>query len=265
MSRILVTNDDGVHAPGLLALADALSGAGDVLVVAPATNQTGASRAISLAGPVEVDEVELPGGRRAFAVGGTPVDCVRFALLGLAGDPPECVCSGINAGVNLGDDLTYSGTVAAAMEGLLEGLPSIAFSQQSLARSVRGWEGEFDYRALATFAGRLVPAVLERGLPDGVLLNVNGPGLLPGDVMGARVRPLGRRVFRVAAVSAPHDGGRRHYHLYDTGPDWHDEDGTDFAAIAEGCFAITPVHLDLTDRAALEALGSLDLDALARA
>lgn len=258
-----MTNDDGVHAPGLLALADALAAAHDVTVVAPATNQTGASRAISLAGPVEVDEVDMPGGRRAFAVGGTPVDCVRFALSGAAGELPEAVCSGINSGVNLGDDVTYSGTVAAAMEGLLEGLPSLAFSQQSLARSVRGWEGDFDYRALAAFAGRLLPVVLERGLPDGVLLNVNGPGVGPGELAGVRVCPLGRRVFRIAALEPPYDGARRHYRLYDTDPAEHDEEGTDFAAIAEGCIAITPVHLDLTDRAALEALGAMDLGALA--
>jgi 5'-nucleotidase len=258
--RILVTNDDGVDAPGLHALAEALGAVGDVIVVAPVRNQTAMARAITLAGNVIVDEVALPSGREAFAVDGTPVDCVRFALLGLAGEPPQLVASGINLGANLGDDVTYSGTVAAAFEGLLAGLPAVAFSQQSRRGGTSDWrpDGRFDFGALASFAGRLVARVAERGLPAGTLLNVNAPGRA-GEGCGVRATRLGRRTYRTTLELVERASGRRRYRLYDEDPSFHDEDGTDIGAIAAGCISVTPLHFDLTAHDALEDVESLGL------
>jgi 5'-nucleotidase len=259
--RILVTNDDGIACRGLLELAAALGSSGDVIVVAPATNMTAASRSITLQEEVLVDEVDLPDGSVGFAVAGTPTDCVRFALLGLAGDPPDVVVSGINQGANLGDDVGYSGTVAAAVEGLFGGVPAIAVSQQPLPgeRAFSASERSYDYAAVAAFTARLVDRVAERGLPPGTLLNVNAPS---GEVRGVRVTRLGRRIYRTTLELVSRASGRRQYRLYDDDPSYHREDGTDFTAIAEGCISVTPLHYDLTAHAAIETLSGWDLASL---
>jgi 5'-nucleotidase len=262
--RILVTNDDGVGSPGLLALADAVAPLGELLVVAPTTNQTAKARSISLQETVLVDEVELPGGRTAFAVDGTPVDCVRFAMLGLAGTPPEIVVAGVNQGANLGDDIGYSGTVAAAIEGLFAGLPAIALSQRAFGGGGSEWTGDrrFDYRAVAAFARALVERVATQGLPEGTLLNVNAPGVEPDDLQGVRVTRLGRRIYRTTLELESRTSGRRRYRLYDADPTYHAEDGTDFAAIADDCISVTPLHFDLTAHDAIEALEGWGLEQL---
>ena len=259
--RILVTNDDGIASRGLLELAAALGSAGDVTVVAPATNMTAASRSITLREEVLVDELDLPDGSVGFAVAGTPTDCVRFAMLGLAGEPPELVVSGINLGANLGDDVGYSGTVAAAVEGLFAGLPAIAVSQRSLP-GTREWDAEgrsFDYRAVASFTARLVEHITQHGLPQGTLLNVNAPGLTPDQLNGVRVTRLGRRIYRTTLELVSRQSGRRQYRLYDDDPSYHREDGTDFTAIADGCISVTPLHYDLTAHDAIETLTGWDL------
>jgi 5'-nucleotidase len=259
--RILVTNDDGIASRGLLELAAALGSAGEVTVVAPATNMTAASRSITLREEVLVDEVDLPDGSVGFAVAGTPTDCVRFAMLGLAGEAPELVVSGINQGANLGDDVGYSGTVAAAVEGLFAGLPAIAVSQRSLP-GTREWDLEgrtFDYRSVATFTARLVEHVAAEGLPPGTLLNVNAPGLPPDQLNGVRVTRLGQRIYRTTLELVSRDSGRRQYRLWDDDPSYHREEGTDFTAIAEGCISVTPLHYDLTAHAAIDTLAGWDL------
>jgi 5'-nucleotidase len=248
--RILLTNDDGVGSPLLAELATALDALGSVDVIAPAIDMTGVSRSLSLAGPIPVDETQLPDGRRAFAVGGTPADCVRFAALGLAGEPPDVVVSGPNLGINLGDDVAYSGTVAAALEGALLGFPAVAFSQQA------GEDGSYSAAALATFALRLVPLLASGALPPGVVINVNAPA---GAVAGVRVARLGRRRYRPQLrLTDEAADGRRHYRLYGEGPlRLEGEPGTDIAAVAEGFISLTPLRFDLYAEDALAPLTAL--------
>ena len=248
--RILVTNDDGVGSPLLPELASALAELGDVDVIAPASDMTGVSRSLSLGGPIAVDEIRLPDGRAAFAVLGTPADCVRFAALGLAGEPPDVVISGPNLGINLGDDVAYSGTVAAALEAALLGLPAAALSQQADA------EGGYEAGELCRFAARLVPLLASGSLPPGIVINVNAPA---GAVAGVRVAQLGRRRYRPKLRPSGEAGdGRRHYRLYGSGPLRLEGDpGTDIAAVAEGFIALTPLRFDLYAEDGLSALAAL--------
>jgi 5'-nucleotidase len=247
--RILLTNDDGVDSPLLADLASQLDALGVLDVIAPAGDMTGVSRSLSLAGPIAVDEIRLPDGRPAFAVGGTPADCVRFGALGLAGGTPDVVISGPNRGVNLGDDVAYSGTVAAALEAALLDLPAAALSQQA------GPGGDFDVSAIGRFALRLVPLLASGAVPPGVVINVNAPA---GPVSGVRIARLGRRRYRPELRPAGEaEGGRRHYRLYGNVPLLEGEPGTDIAAVADGCIAVTPLRFDLYAEDALAALAAL--------
>jgi 5'-nucleotidase len=248
--RILLTNDDGVEAPLLADLAARLDALGEVDVIAPASDMTGVSRSLSLHGPIAVDEIRLPDGRPAFAVSGTPADCVRFSALGLAGAKPDVVVSGPNRGFNLGDDVAYSGTVAAALEGALLGMPAAALSQQA------GPDGDFTAEELGRFTLRLVPLLASGALPLGVVINVNAPA---GDVAGVRVARLGRRHYRpVLRPAGEAEGGRRHYRLYGDAPlRLEGEPGTDIAAVAEGFISITPLRFDLYAEDALAPLAAL--------
>src|SRR6185503_10438120 len=182
--RVLLTNDDGITATGLNVMRRALLELPDVdlEVIAPDSNRSATGRAVTLRDPIWVEEVEFGDGTTGFATDGTPVDCVRFASLGLIEAPPELIVSGINHGANLGDDITYSGTVAAALEGILLGVPALAVSQ------VRGG----DFAQLAAFVARVVEELDDVPMPAGTLLNVNGPG---GEVSGARACRLGKRVY----------------------------------------------------------------------
>ena len=248
--RILLTNDDGVDSTLLADLATQLDALGEVDVIAPASDMTGVSRSLSLGGPIAVDEILLPGGRAAFAVAGTPADCVRFGALGLAGGTPDLVISGPNRGVNLGDDVAYSGTVAAALEAALLDLPAAALSQQGSP------DGSFDTAALGRFSLRLVPLLASGALPPGVVINVNAPA---GEVAGVRVARLGRRRYRPQLRPAGEaEGGRRHYRLYGQGAlGLEGEPGTDIAAVAEGFIALTPLRFDLYAEDALAPLTAL--------
>ena len=260
MTHILVTNDDGVDSPGLLALKQALEPQGRVSVIAPNRNRSAIGRGITIHNPLHVDEVRLADGSEALATDGTPVDCVRFAALGLLGDRPDLIVSGINLGLNLGDDVTYSGTVAAAFEGILLGLPAIAVSCHAVDERLDQWDGEaYDFRAVAGFAARLVPVVQREGFPKRVLLNVNGPGRVPEAVTGARVTRLGRRIYDDQLVLEATEGSRRRYTIYGGNPSWQREEGTDFAAIERGEISITPLHFDLTDIDGIDALERLSL------
>jgi len=251
--RVLLTNDDGITATGLNALRRALLELPDVEleVIAPDSNRSATGRAVTLRDPIWVEEVEFGDGTIGFATDGTPVDCVRFASLGLTDSPPELIVSGINHGANLGDDITYSGTVAAALEGIMLGIPAVAVSLVS----------GHDFEPLARFVARMVDELDQVPMPDGTLLNVNGPG---GQVKGACACRLGKRVYNDKMELTEEEGGRRRYRLYGQEPGYQHEDGTDFAAIAEGLIAVTPLHFDLTDQAGVEELAGFDLERLLR-
>jgi 5'-nucleotidase len=251
--RVLLTNDDGITATGLNALRRALLELPDVEleVIAPDSNRSATGRAVTLRDPIWVEEVEFGDGTTGFATDGTPVDCVRFASLGLTDSPPELIVSGINHGANLGDDITYSGTVAAALEGIMLGIPAIAVSLAS----------GHDFEPLARFVARMVDELDEVPMPDGTLLNVNGPG---GQVKGACACRLGKRVYNDKMELTEEEGGRRRYRLYGQEPGYQHEDCTDFAAIADGLIAVTPIHFDLTDQAGVEELAGFDLERLLR-
>ena len=251
--RVLLTNDDGITATGLNAMRRALLELPGVNleVIAPDSNRSATGRAVTLRDPIWVEEVEFGDGTTGFATDGTPVDCVRFAALGLIEAPPDLIVSGINHGANLGDDITYSGTVAAALEGIMLNIPAVAVSL------VRGG----DFLPLAAFVARLVDELDDVPMPDRTLLNVNGPG---GDVKGAAACRLGKRVYNDKMELTEEEGGRRRYRLYGEEPGYEHEAGTDFAAIAEGLIAVTPIHFDLTDQAGVEELAGFDLERLLR-
>src|SRR5438093_6007131 len=228
MSVVLLTNDDGVHAEGLAALGRAFAELGDAYIVAPEREQSACGHALTLHRPIR--PVQL--GERRFAVNGTPSDCVNLAVLGFLPAPPVLVVSGVNHGTNLGDDVTYSGTVSAAMEGILLGVPSIAVSL------VTG--GDF---AEAGRAARLVAArTLVEGLPPKTLLNVNVPADPP---KGIRVTRLGHRVYSGKIVEQIDPRGRTHYWIGGGEPVWDLLEGSDMQALNEGFVSVTPVYLDL--------------------
>ncbi len=232
---ILVTNDDGIHSAGLAALADALADLGEVFVIAPDREQSAVGHALTLHRPLRV----TPAGERKFAVNGTPSDCVNLGVLGLLRETPALVAAGINQGSNLGDDVTYSGTVSAAMEGTLLGVPSVAVSLQS---------PDLAYAESARIARLVAARVLVEGLPPRTLLNVNVPAAPP---KGIRLTQLGHRVYTEKIVEQTDPRGRAHYWIGAGPPQWDRSDGTDMAAIHEGYASITPLHLDLTSFGAL--------------
>jgi 5'-nucleotidase len=263
--KVLLTNDDGIGASGLHAMRRALLEVPGVelAVIAPDSNRSATARSITTRRPLWVEEIEFGDGTSGFATDGTPVDCVRFAALGLVEFEPELIVSGINHGANLGDDITYSGTVAAALEGIVLGIPAIAVSQQS-NRGALDFRvgGEFEFDQAAGFVARIVEELHRVPMPTGTLLNVNCPA---GDARGARACRLGRRVYRDRLeLEEEEEGGRRRYRIYGEDPDYHREEGTDFAAIAAGMIAVTPLHFDLTDVAGIESLAGFDLDGLLR-
>jgi 5'-nucleotidase len=266
MLDVLLTNDDGIEAEGLQALRSALLAVPGVhlAVIAPDGNRSAMARSITTRRPLWVEEISFADGTVGYATDGTPVDCVRLARLGLVEDfNAQLVVSGVNHGANLGDDITYSGTVAAALEGIVLGLPAIAVSQQSRARSLDfRYHGGFDFGIAASFVARLVERLEEVPMPSRTLLNINVPAGRPD---GIEVTRLGKRIYRDELKLAPHEDGsatRRRYWIYGADPGFHDERGTDLAAVAEGRIAVTPIHFDLTDRRGLEALRSFDLQGL---
>jgi 5'-nucleotidase len=258
---VLLTNDDGIEAAGLQALRRALVTVPEVqlAVIAPDGNRSAMARSITTRRPLWVQEVEFEDGRVGYATDGTPVDCVRLANLGLiAGFEADLVVSGINHGSNLGDDITYSGTVAAAFEAIVLGLPGIAVSQQSNSMELDFRAGSgFDFSVAASFTARLVVELQNMPLPAGTLLNVNVPGAAP---KGVSVAALGKRIYRdeLALVDEGSEG-RRLYRIYGDASYERDERGTDLAAVAAGEIAVTPIHFDLTDRDGLDALQRHDL------
>lgn len=241
--KILVTNDDGIHAPGITALARALEKIGEVAVVAPDRERSAASHALTLHHPLRAEKI-APG---RFAVDGTPTDCVNLGIHSLLDFHPDLVVSGINRGANIGDDVTYSGTVAAALEATLMGIPAFAVSLATL-------KPDADYSAAAEFASRLAQQVLANGLPPDTFLNVNVPNVAPGELKSAIVTVQGKRRYEGTIVDSVDPRGRSYYWIGTADLDFHDTKGTDFHAIKRGHVSVTPLHLDLTNHNALKLL-----------
>lgn len=248
--RILVSNDDGVHAPGIRALAEAMREVGKVFVVAPDRERSAASHSLTMDVPLRASRLEDD----VISVQGTPTDCILLALKGLLSEQPDLVVSGINRGPNMGDDVTYSGTIAAAMEATLLGVPSIAVSLD------RHESGRYDYRAAASIARALALMVLERGLPAGTLLNVNVPNVPPSDVLGVEIARQGKQIYEDAIVEKTDPRGRRYYWIGGQLTSWETETHTDYAAVSQRRVSITPIQLDLTDYRAMEVLRDWPID-----
>ena len=265
--HVLLTNDDGIQATGLNAMRRALLEVPDLelSVIAPDSNRSATARSITTRKPLWVDEIEFGDGTTGYATDGTPVDCVRFAALGLVESKPDLIVSGINHGSNLGDDITYSGTVAAALEGIVLGIPAIAVSQQAEAgivdfRAGREWEKR-DFEKAASFAARMVEELERIPMPEGTLININVPA---GDVRGATACRLGKRIYRDRLELAEEERAAAATRSTAAIPTTSVETGTDFAAIADGLIAVTPLHFDLTDQAGVEELAGFDLQGLLR-
>lgn len=258
--RILLTNDDGIDSPGLRALAAALATVGDVVVVAPATNQSAVARGITIRDALEVERMEVDGAVEAYALTGTPVDCVRFAEVGVDGGRPDVVVSGANLGVNLGDDVTYSGTVAAAMEGVLLGLPALAVSQQPSTGEIHHIaDGDYDFADAQTIVPALTAALGRGELGVDVILNLNVPR---PQTRGVRVARLGRRIWGDQIELIEEQGARQRFRLYTADSDYHREAGTDFEAIADGYASLTALHVDPHHPRGEELLLALRVDGL---
>jgi 5'-nucleotidase len=233
--NILVTNDDGIFAPALQALKRELTRLGRVVIVAPDRDQSATSHSLTLHRPFRIQRHE----EDVYSVDGTPTDCVVTAWYGLLDSLPDLVVSGINHGPNMGEDVFYSGTVAAAIEGTLQGAPSVAVSLVTRERT--------DFVEPAAFVARLVERVVEHGLAPRRLLNVNIPHRPWSEVRGVRITRLGSRVYRDTLVRKVDPRGRDYYWIGGQDPVWQSTEGTDFHAVEQGAISVTPLRLDLTD------------------
>jgi 5'-nucleotidase len=244
MPRILVTNDDGIYSEGIRKLAEALRPLGEVIVVAPDREQSAASHALTLNRPLRLIEIE----QNEYVVDGTPTDCVNLAVLNLLKNArPDIVVSGVNFGPNMGDDVTYSGTISAAFEGALLNIPSIALSTLV---------GEhLSFARCAAFAAQLTRWVLDGDRNPNVVLNVNFP---IGEFKGVRVTKLGKRIYSEGVIERLDPRGRKYYWIGGEPPIWHPGQGTDFEAVNENFISITPLHLDLTHHESIPRLKPLE-------
>jgi 5'-nucleotidase len=248
--HILVTNDDGVQAPGLLALVQEMRKLGKVTVFAPDKNWSASGHVKTMDRPLRVKEVLLADGSSAFASDGAPSDCVALSLLGLVEEQIDLVVSGINPNANVGHDVTYSGTVTAAMEAVIAGVKGIAVSLDSPER----FSGILDYSTAAIVARRVTERVIADGLPDGVIVNLNVPGLKENELKGYMITRQGLRVYRDALDERVDPRGRPYYWIGGEAPTGVDEPGTDFGALQAGYVSITPLQLDLTHYKAMDVL-----------
>jgi 5'-nucleotidase len=245
----MVTNDDGIHSCGLQALVKALSALGSVIVVAPDRERSAVGHSLTLHSPLRADEISE--GR--FAVSGTPTDCVNLGIHGLLNAKPDLIVSGINKGGNLGDDLTYSGTVAAAMEATLMGVPSFAISLESKSFTME------DFLPGAQIAADIARIILANSLPEDTFLNVNIPAGVP---VGVQLTRQGKRRYSSKVEKKYDPRGRAYYWIGGGELSFHDVAGTDFHAIQNRSVSITPLHLDLTNYRSFDSLSSWDFDSL---
>lgn len=251
--HILLTNDDGVAAPGLQAARQALAAIGRVTVMAPDRNWSASGHVKTLHRPLRVWETSLADGSPALTTDGAPSDCVALVALGLLDQPVDLVVSGINPHANLGHDVTYSGTVTAAMEAVIAGLPGIAVSLDTPE------QGSFTFEPAAMITATLARQILDHGLPPGILLNVNIPNLPVAAMAGIRITRQGLRVYRDALVRRDDPRQRPYYWIGGETPTGVAEPGTDFWAVQEGFVSITPLQLDLTATEALSKIEGWDL------
>ena len=251
--RILVCNDDGIHAPGIGHLADALQDLGDVRVVAPAAEQSAVGHAITLSNPLKTHAVQRNGQPFGQAVGGTPADCVKLAVFALAGGRPDLVVSGINLGPNAGISVIYSGTVSAATEGTILGIPSIAVSLNTFSNP--------QWATGAHYARVMAGEVVRHGLPPETLLNVNVPNLPLAEVRGIRLTRMGRSRFVEEFHRRTDPRGNVYYWMDGYLEQLDDPAGTDIDALNAGYVSVTPIWFDLTHQQAMGALGWVSRDA----
>ena len=249
MKKILITNDDGIGAPGLFHLKKALDDVGEVVVIAPDREWTASGHAKTMDKPLRITEVTLPDESGAYISNGAPSDCVALAVLGFLPQLPDLVVSGINLGANVGHDVTYSGTVAAAIEGTISGIPSMAASLDT-------YEGG-DFRYAGQYVAYLARQVLAHGLPPSVLLNVNVPNVSPEKIAGLEITRLGRRLYRDELIERQDPRGQAYYWIGGERPTGFAEDkGTDIWALANNYVSVTPIHLDMTDYRFIDELRS---------
>ncbi len=245
---ILVTNDDGAHAAGFQALREALSSVGRVVAIAPDREQSATSHSLTLEHPLRVREI----GDSFMSVDGTPTDCVLLAFNGLLQEKPQMVVSGVNHGPNLGEDVSYSGTVAAAIEGTLQGAPAIAVSLAGKA--------PYHFEAACSFTLKLVRTIIERGAGSQALLNVNVPNVPSEKIKGVKITGLGRRVYRDMIVKKTDPRGKSYYWIGGNEPTYvASPENTDFNAVKSGMISVTPLHLDFTDYKKIVEMESWDL------
>ncbi len=236
---ILVTNDDGIQSPGIKALAKALQSVGEVYVLAPDRERSAVGHSLTLNHPLRADRIDS----HTFAISGTPTDCVMMGVLGFLKTKPDLVVSGINRGPNLGDDITYSGTVSAAIEGTLLGIPSFAISLAGRT--------ELNFKPAGEFAKQVAQQILKNGLPKDTLLNVNIPAVPAKKIKGVQVVSQGKRIYRDKLIEKTDPRGRSYYWIGGEEPAFKNEPGTDFRAIQENYISVTPLHLDLTHHKSL--------------
>jgi 5'-nucleotidase len=246
--RILVSNDDGIHSEGIIALAEALEDLGEVFVVAPDREQSASSHALTLHRPLRIKEIK----NRWFAVDGTPADCILLGVKKILQDrKPSLVVSGINKGPNLGDDIIYSGTVSAAMEGTLLGIPSFAISLVS--------RNNFQFETASKFARRLARFILERGIPSDTFLNVNVPNLKEEEIRSYEITRQGRRVYGEVVIENIDPRGEKYYWIGGGEPGYDKSmEGTDFQAVYSNRISITPLSLDMTNYTSIKELKAIE-------
>ncbi|MBC8505061.1 MAG: 5'/3'-nucleotidase SurE [Anaerolineales bacterium] len=252
--HILVTNDDGVAAPGLLALAKEMRNLGEVTILAPDKNWSASGHVKTMHRPLRVKKVQLEDGVSALASDGAPSDCVALAQLGLVEKKIDVVVSGINPHANIGHDVTYSGTVTAAMEAVIGGIPGVAVSLDSPDNHL----GVLDYGPSARFARKIVGNLLNQGFPEKTVINVNVPYLPDDEIKGLQITRQGLRVYRDQLDRREDPRGRAYYWIGGDAPTGVREDGTDYGALKAGYVSITPIQLDLTAYEVMERLAEID-------
>jgi 5'-nucleotidase len=239
MAVILVTNDDGVHSPGIIALFRAMKDLGEAYIVAPDRERSAAGHSLTLHRPLKAEEIR----DHVISVNGTPTDCITLGINKLLPGKPDLVVSGINRGANLGDDITYSGTVAAAMEGTIFGIPSVAFSLIP--------DKHCHFETATFFAAKIVAYVLEHSLPYDTLLNVNFPNLPKQDIKGIKLTRQGKRIYENSIQETFNPWGEKFYWIGGGRTFWEHGEDADMEAVQQGYVSITPIHLDLTNHSAL--------------
>lgn len=250
---VLISNDDGIDSVGLHALVTAIKGVAEVVVLAPNRNWSAGSHQRTFDRPLRISDVHLPDGTPAHACDGTPADCVAVGLLGFLPHRPDLVVSGINKGANMGDDIIMSGTVAAAMAGVISGVPGVAVSLAG------PWDApEWDFTAAAAFAAALVADIARTGVEPDVLLNVNVPDRPLTEIRGVEVTRAGRRIYADELIERRDPAGRRYYWIGGETPGGHAEPGTDITALEDGKISVTPIHLDMTNHRLIEHVAARD-------